>query len=171
MDNLKDYRVSLKFSEKDSDHIEVVKLLKQLGRKKSSFIVKAIKYYIANNPTPEIPGSNPVVTNMLTEAAVKSAIRKMLSSGEISPFSFGLIQKTTVENEPTKQEVKEEKVEESVVKTAKKAHVEYVPDDISEDEWLKSEDNKSQIRTTVSNHSKDEIPKEVNDLLGMLDDF
>lgn len=84
MENLKDYRISLKFSEKESDQKDVAKLLKQLGRKKSSFITKAIKYYLENNPSPEIPGSNNIITSMLTENVVKATILKMIHSGELS---------------------------------------------------------------------------------------
>lgn len=84
MENLKDYRISLKFSEKESDQKDVAKLLKQLGRKKSSFITKAVKYYLENNPSPEIPGSNNIITSMLTENVVKATILKMIHSGELS---------------------------------------------------------------------------------------
>lgn len=84
MENLKNYRISLKFSEKDPDQVEVVKLLKQMGRKKSSFITRAIKYYMENNPEPEIPGNNNILTHMLTENIIKTTILKMIKSGELS---------------------------------------------------------------------------------------
>lgn len=41
-------RISLKFSEKDIDQIEVANLLKQKGRKKSAFITEAIIFYLQN---------------------------------------------------------------------------------------------------------------------------
>lgn len=84
MENLKNYRVSLKFSEKDSEQVEVVKLLKQMGRKKSSFITKAVKYYMENNPEPEIPGNNNAISHIMTENIIKSTILKMLKSGELT---------------------------------------------------------------------------------------
>lgn len=84
MDSLKNLRISLKFSEKEEEQAEVAKFLKQLGRKKSAFITKAVKFYLENNPTPDIPGNNIVITNMLTENIVKSTILKMIQSGELT---------------------------------------------------------------------------------------
>jgi len=83
MEGLKKYRISLKFSEKDPRQVDVANLLKQLGRKKSAFITEAVKYYLENNPNPNIPGNNNVLTNMLTENIVKNTILKMIQSGEL----------------------------------------------------------------------------------------
>ena len=43
-----DLRISLKFSEKDRDQIEIANLLKQKGRKKSAFITEAVIFYLQN---------------------------------------------------------------------------------------------------------------------------
>lgn len=111
MENLKDYRISLKFSEKESDQKDVAKLLKQLGRKKSSFITKAIKYYLENNPSPEIPGTNNVITNMLTENVVKATILKMIKSGELTYNDLSdEISKKDIEELPNKSKDKKEKI-------------------------------------------------------------
>lgn len=42
-------RISLKFSEKDRDQVEIANLLKQKGRKKSAFITEAIIFYLQNS--------------------------------------------------------------------------------------------------------------------------
>lgn len=106
MEDLKNYRISLKFSEKDSEQAEVAKLLKQLGRKKSAFITKAIKYYLENNPSPEIPGNNNVITSMLTENLVKTTILKMIQSGELT--YTGQLQNVINDNKEIPQEKTEE---------------------------------------------------------------
>ncbi len=90
MDGLKKYRISLKFSEKDPRQVDVANLLKQLGRKKSAFITEAVKYYLENNPNPNIPGNNNILTNILTETLVKNTILKMVESGELIPANLKL---------------------------------------------------------------------------------
>ena len=67
-----DYRVSLKFSEKDAEQEEVVKLLKQMGRRKSLFITKAIKFYLKENPEADIPG---VTTTTISKSSVRAILK------------------------------------------------------------------------------------------------
>ena len=75
-----DYRVSLKFSEKDSDQTEVVRLLKQMGRRKSAFITKAIKYYLNENPDADIPG---VTSTTISKSSVRAILKELLEEMDI----------------------------------------------------------------------------------------
>lgn len=156
MMDLRSLRISLKFSEKDPDHVAVAKLLKQLGRKKSSFIVKAVKYYMENNPMPDIPGTNAVITSMVTEAVVRATILKMLQSGEIPNTS------TTLES--LKFEIPDSTEKEKVVKKqepVKQAEkIKQTIDEPSEDDYIDGSETK-----------KTEENAAVDSMLDMLDDF
>lgn len=162
--DLRSMRVSLKFSEKDADHIAVAKLLKQLGRKKASFIVKAVKYYMENNPMPEIPGTNAVVTSMVTEAMVKATIMKMMKSGELSSDYYMALaseprainsKELAAEEKKEKKEVKEKPVK----KVEPKKPVE-VKEEPSEEDYLVETDTEKKEDTAA-----------IDAMLGMLDDF
>ena len=158
MDNLKNYRVSLKFSEKDAEQRDVAKLLKQLGRKKSNFITKAVKYYLENNPSPEIPGNNNIVTSLLTENIVKATILKMIQSGELSY------------NEPFEKSKKQEKEI-----TLKKQNI------IQSSETIKEQKNISVVEENLNKKYFDDKKDEKNlieiqnddidNMLDMLSDF
>lgn len=62
-------RISLKFSEKDRDQVEIANLLKQKGRKKSAFITEAIIFYLQNSEDvlPERTTIRGIVKEVLTE--------------------------------------------------------------------------------------------------------
>ena len=92
-----DYRVSLKFSEKDSDQTEVVRLLKQMGRRKSAFITKAIKYYLNENPDADIPG---VTSTTISKSSVRAILKELLEEMDI--------QKSQIKTESAKPQKKEE---------------------------------------------------------------
>lgn len=89
--NLGNYRVSLKFSEKDEDQTEVVNLLKQMGRRKSQFITKAIKYYLENEPTAEIPMPKNKTQN-INKNDLKSLIMEVLTDLNIDASKSDLIE-------------------------------------------------------------------------------
>lgn len=89
--NLGNYRVSLKFSEKDDDQVEVVKLLKQMGRRKSQFITKAIKYYLENEPTAEIPMPKNQQKN-INKDDLKSLLIEVLTELNIDTSKVDLIE-------------------------------------------------------------------------------
>lgn len=154
MTNLKNYRISLKFSEKDAEQSDVAKLLKQLGRKKSAFITKAVKYYLENNPSPEIPGNNNILTGLITENIIKATILKMIQSGELSYNEKNNIDKTI--SGETKEDDYIEKIQRS-----SKANVSRVQrtDKVEE----------SSITETIDNSSNDN--EAVNEMLDMLDNF
>lgn len=78
------YRVSLKFSEKDKEQEEVVTLLKQMGRRKSAFITKAVKYYLSENPEPEIPNVTSVSIN---KSSLRTTMKKILSEMTIDELT------------------------------------------------------------------------------------
>lgn len=71
-----DYRVTLQFSTSDPDQQEVIKLLKEKGRKKSIFITKAVKFYLENEQK---------TTNSISREEIKELIKEVLSEMEISP--------------------------------------------------------------------------------------
>ena len=139
-----DYRVSLKFSEKDTDQEEVVKLLKQMGRRKSAFITKAIKFYLRENP--EDATSN-IPINSFNKSSLKSMLKEILSEmnlGELTapPKEEKIeiqqpIEKIEVENKQKEVETKEpEKEVENITSSpvsaeepSKKDPVE-IPDDM-----------------------------------------
>lgn len=83
MSSLGKYRVSLKFSEKDAAQTEVVQLLKQMGRRKSQFITKAVMYYLENEPEAEIP--MPKATQTINKDALKDVVLELLKEMNISP--------------------------------------------------------------------------------------
>lgn len=100
------YRLSLKFSEKDQDQTEVVNLLKQMGRRKSSFITKAVKYYLEHEPEAQIPMPK---TKDVDREQMKKLLRELLQ--EIS-FTEEARQTGTDKNTdtpPVRIQVKEEK--------------------------------------------------------------
>lgn len=77
MSNLNNsYRISLKFSDKDSQQVEVVNLLKQMGRRKSQFITKAIIYYLENEPEAEIP--NIKSTGKVNKDSVREMVKEIM---------------------------------------------------------------------------------------------
>lgn len=77
MSNLNNsYRISLKFSDKDSQQVEVVNLLKQMGRRKSQFITKAIIYYLENEPEAEIP--NVKSTGKVNKDSVREMVKEIM---------------------------------------------------------------------------------------------
>lgn len=80
MGKLNKFRLSLKFSEKDPDQTEVVSLLKQMGRRKSHFITKAVKYYLEHEPEAQIPMPK---TKDVDREQMKKLLRELLQ--EISP--------------------------------------------------------------------------------------
>jgi hypothetical protein len=102
MKNLGNYRVSLKFSEKDADQTEVVQLLKQMGRRKSQFITKAIKYYLANEPEAEIPMPQ---TQNLNKNALKEALMELLLEMNLNPESAKTIETKIINASPKITEV------------------------------------------------------------------
>jgi septum formation inhibitor MinC len=153
MDNLKNYRVSLKFSEKDEEQAEVAKLLKQLGRKKSAFITKAVMYYLQNNPSPEIPGNNNVLTKIITENIIKTTILQMIQSGELSYNMQGNIMPAKTETK-TKEAVEDDYVEEIIPKTVKKAPKKVVVEE-----------------PVVETFEEKQDAQAIDDMLSMLDEF
>lgn len=80
MDNSTDtnYRLSLKFSSDDPEQVEVVEMLKKMGRKKSSFITKAVKYYIEAN------GADNIQPGLENKMYIKSLIREVLKEMDIN---------------------------------------------------------------------------------------
>jgi hypothetical protein len=102
MKNLGNYRVSLKFSEKDADQTEVVQLLKQMGRRKSQFITKAVKYYLANEPEAEIPMPQ---TQNLNKNALKEALMELLLEMNLNPESAKTIETKIINASPKITEV------------------------------------------------------------------
>lgn len=121
MSNLKDYRVSLKFSDKDPEQAEVVNMLKQMGRRKSAFITKAVKYYMENNPQPEIPGANMALDRILVESLVKNILKNMnVGNGQIPNIPMiqqstqqQIVQESIVQPQVTVQE-EQHKVEKTI---------------------------------------------------------
>ena len=112
-----DYRVSLKFSEKDAEQEEVVKLLKQMGRRKSLFITKAIKFYLKENPEAEIPG---VTSTTISKSSVRAILKELLSEMNIQDIQNLQNNDTTKEAQPVQKEEssstpKKEEVSDTVV--------------------------------------------------------
>jgi hypothetical protein len=92
----------LKFSEKDADQTEVVQLLKQMGRRKSQFITKAVKYYLANEPEAEIPMPQ---TQNLNKNALKEALMELLLEMNLNPESAKTIETKIINASPKITEV------------------------------------------------------------------
>lgn len=71
-------RISLKFSEKDRDQVEIANLLKQKGRKKSAFITEAIIFYLQNSEDvlPERTTIRGIVKEVLTEIGYDNNTRQ-----------------------------------------------------------------------------------------------
>lgn len=69
-----DLRISLKFSEKDRDQVEIANLLKQKGRKKSAFITEAVIFYLQNKEEelPEKTTIRCIVREILNEIGYTS---------------------------------------------------------------------------------------------------
>ena len=112
-----DYRVSLKFSEKDAEQEEVVKLLKQMGRRKSLFITKAIKFYLKENPEADIPG---VTSTTIRKSSVRAILKELLSEMNIQDIQNLQNNDTTKEAQPVQKEEssstpKKEEVSDTVV--------------------------------------------------------
>lgn len=112
-----DYRVSLKFSEKDAEQEEVVKLLKQMGRRKSLFITKAIKFYLKENPEADIPG---VTSTTISKSSVRAILKELLSEMNIQDIQNLQNNDTTKEAQPVQKEEststhKKEEVSDTVV--------------------------------------------------------
>ena len=112
-----DYRVSLKFSEKDAEQEEVVKLLKQMGRRKSLFITKAIKFYLKQNPEADIPG---VTSTTISKSSVRAILKELLSEMNIQDIQNLQNNDTTKEAQPVQKEEssstpKKEEVSDTVV--------------------------------------------------------
>lgn len=123
------YRISLQFSSQDPEQVEVVNLLKQMGRKKSSFITKAIKYYLNEQPNAEVPGVNSVA---VSKSSIRSIVKELLSEMNIAQIA----------NETYKPTVKEEKQKTVAVKP--KEQVSEPQDEISDeqlDDFLDSLDS------------------------------
>lgn len=120
-----DYRVSLKFSEKDSDQTEVVKLLKQMGRRKSAFITKAVKFYLSENPDADIPG---ITSTTISKSSVKSILKELLAE-----MNFQEIQ--DLQNKNNEQSQKEnEKNKENILNKQELKKDENIVDQISDEE-------------------------------------
>ena len=112
-----DYRVSLKFSEKDAEQEEVVKLLKQMGRRKSLFITKAIKFYLKENPEADIPG---VTSTTISKSSVRAILKELLSEMNIQDIQNLQNNDTNKEAQPVQKEettstAKKEEVSDTVV--------------------------------------------------------
>ena len=112
-----DYRVSLKFSEKDAEQEEVVKLLKQMGRRKSLFITKAIKFYLKENSEADIPG---VTSTTISKSSVRAILKELLSEMNIQDIQNLQNNDTTKEAQPVQKEEststpKKEEVSDTVV--------------------------------------------------------
>ena len=112
-----DYRVSLKFSEKDAEQEEVVKLLKQMGRRKSLFITKAIKFYLKENHEADIPGVN---STTISKSYVRAILKELLSEMNIQDIQNLQNNDTTKEAQPVQKEEststpKKEEVSDTVV--------------------------------------------------------
>ena len=112
-----DYRVSLNFSEKDAEQEEVVKLLKQMGRRKSLFITKAIKFYLKENPEADIPG---VTSTTISKSSVRAILKELLSEMNIQDIQNLQNNDTTKEAQPVQKEEssstpKKEEVSDTVV--------------------------------------------------------
>ena len=112
-----DYRVSLKFSEKDAEQEEVVKLLKQMGRRKSLFITKAVKFYLKENPEADIPG---VTSTTISKSSVRAILKELLSEMNIQDIQNLQNNDTTKEAQPVQKEEststpKKEEVSDTVV--------------------------------------------------------
>ena len=112
-----DYRVSLKFSEKDAEQEEVVKLLKQMGRRKSLFITKAIKFYLKENPEADIPG---VTSTTISKSSVRAILKELLSEMNIQDIQNLQNNDTTKKAQPVQKEEststpKKEEVSDTVV--------------------------------------------------------
>lgn len=97
-----DNRVSLQFSPYIEEQREAISLLKTLGRKKSSFISKAIKYYLENCPNPEIPGVNIEATRVVAENNIRRIVKEMLSEGGIPPAAVETISEKLAPQKPKK---------------------------------------------------------------------
>lgn len=113
-----DYRVSLKFSEKDAEQEEVVKLLKQMGRRKSAFITKAIKYYLSENPNADIPG---VTSTTISKSSVRAILKELLTEMNIQDLqNIQSIQKNQsgkteiIKDEQSSEEKQEHVTEEQI---------------------------------------------------------
>lgn len=162
MENLKKYRISLKFSERDPEQVDVANLLKQLGRKKSAFITKAVKYYLEHNPYPDIPGTNNVLTNLLTENMVRNTLLKMFQSGELN---YQQIKK--LEINPAQQE----KIPVSLTPSVEEAPPSILPEkqnNIAIEKHNKPEAEEKSVDINKEDISSDE---DISDMLSMLDAF
>ena len=115
-----DYRVSLKFSEKDAEQEEVVKLLKQMGRRKSLFITKAIKFYLKENPEADIPG---VTSTTISKSSVRAILKELLSEMNIQDIQ-------NLQNNDTIKEVQPVQKEETTSTSKKDSKNEEVSDTV-----------------------------------------
>lgn len=91
------YRVTLQFSTSDPEQKEVIKLLKEKGRKKSIFITKAVKFYLENENK---------VGAQISKEEIKDLIREVLAEMEISPQKEESAPSKLTDE--TKEELKEE---------------------------------------------------------------
>lgn len=100
------YRISLKFSEKDAEQAEVVKLLKQMGRRKSHFITKAVLYYLDKEPEAEIP--NIKTSGKVSKDTMREMLKELLTEMNINPDAIPhietAIQQQTQEPQPQPQQ-------------------------------------------------------------------
>ena len=163
----KDYRMSLKFSEIDPEQVEVAALLKKMGRKKSFFITKAVKYYLENNPNPELPKNNGLITEILAENYIKDIIIKMVQSGELTGGTEVInnrsLQKQT--ESLSSSHSYEEKVSFDEERTTKESQSNSV---LTEEDYI--EDNSEMVESTEP--SKESFLTEgLGEMLSMLDGF
>ena len=98
-DNKKKTRLSLQFNGNDKDQADAIKILKEMGHRKSLFISKAVLYYINNVPDALAPfNSAKNLNRVIVEAWFKDMIKDYikdpsllndipLSNNEISSVS------------------------------------------------------------------------------------
>ena len=93
-----DLRISLKFSEKDRDQIEIANLLKQKGRKKSAFITEAVTFYLQNKEE-ELPEKTTI------RCIVREILNEIGYTNEKSPNEISqLPKKSKLDNHSSRQD-------------------------------------------------------------------
>jgi hypothetical protein len=110
-------------------------------------------YYLQNNPSPEIPGNNNVLTKIITENIIKTTILQMIQSGELSYNLQGNIMPAKTETK-TEETVEDDYVEEIIPKTVKKAPKKVVVEE-----------------PVVETFEEKQDAQAIDDMLSMLDEF
>ena len=93
-------KFTILFNGADPQHMQVVDILNQQGRRKAQFVVNAVQHYLHCSETPDIPQPAPVDTS-----AIETIVRRIMEehTGRQTP--------PEVKQEPAKRTVKSEQID------------------------------------------------------------